>query len=90
MRYIKKIEKNNVNLYLAGHEHDLQYLKHPDKKIHFFISGGGSKIRELKSSPYTVFAASQAGFAVITINEKSINLRFINESGKQIYETTIQ
>lgn len=88
--FLEILEKNKVDLYLAGHEHDLQYLKHPDKKIHFFISGGGSKIREMKSSPYTVFAASQAGFAVLTITEKSINLRFINESGKQIYETTIE
>src|SRR5262249_14105185 len=37
--------KNRVDIYLAGHEHDMQHLK-PVDGVHFVISGGGG--RELR------------------------------------------
>ena len=84
------LEKNKVDMYFAGHDHDLQHLKHPEKRIHFFISGAGSKTRQITSNPYTIFAASQPGFAVVKINENQIGVRFINHNSKEIYKTLIE
>jgi len=88
--FVDTLEKNKVDLYFAGHDHDLQHLKHPEKRIHFFISGAGSKTRQIKSNPYSIFAASQAGFAVVKINENKIEVRFINHKSKEIYNTLIE
>lgn len=88
--FVETLEKNKVDLYFAGHDHDLQHLKHPEKRIHFFISGAGSKTRQITSNPYTIFAASQPGFAVVKINENKIEVRFINHNSKEIYKTLIE
>lgn len=88
--FLETLEKNNIDLYISGHEHDLQHLKHPDKKIQFVISGAGSKIRQIKSSPYSLFFASEPGFAVININQIRIEIRFINQDAKEIYKTVIE
>jgi predicted MPP superfamily phosphohydrolase len=89
-KFLDNLEKNQVDLYFAGHEHDLQFLKHPDKKIQFFISGAGSKMREIKSSPYSIFSAPEPGFLVATITEKEILIRFINLDANEIYRTVIK
>ncbi len=89
-KFLENLEKNQVDIYFSGHEHDLQYLKNPNKKTHFFISGAGSKMREIKSSPYSIFAASEPGFLVATITGKEILMRFINRDAKEIYRTVIQ
>lgn len=89
-KFLENLEKNQVDVYFSGHEHDLQYLKNPNFKTHFFISGAGSKVRKIKSSPYSIFAASEPGFLVATITEKKILIRFINQNAEEIYRTVIQ
>ncbi len=35
--------KNNVNLYLCGHDHDMQHIANPESKVNYFVAGTGSK-----------------------------------------------
>lgn len=37
------LEANNVDMYINGHDHNVQHIKREDSKIHFITSGGGSK-----------------------------------------------
>lgn len=87
--FLDTLEKNKVDIYFAGHEHDLQYLKHPKYKTHFLISGAGSKVRKIKSSPYSIFAASEAGFILATLEDSQLLIEFINTKTEVIYSTII-
>lgn len=89
-KFLETLEANQVDFYISGHEHDLQYLKNPNKKLHFLISGAGSKLREIHSSPYSIFAATEPGFLVITLKENIATIRFLNEKGKEIFYKTFE
>lgn len=89
-KFLETLETNQVDFYISGHDHDLQYLKNPNRKLHFLISGAGSKVREMHSSPYSIFAAAEPGFVVITLKENKSNIRFINDKGKEIFNKSIE
>lgn len=88
--FLDIMESNQVDIYFSGHDHDLQYLRHPDYRTHFFISGAGSKVRKLKNNPNTVFAKSEAGFILTTLENKTATIEFVNSSGIEIYKTKIE
>jgi tartrate-resistant acid phosphatase type 5 len=82
-------EKNSVDLYLCGHEHDLQHLKHPDKPTHYFLSGTGSEIRPTGTIPESLFSASILGFMSFTLTEKHLDVKVVDYHGNIIYSTAI-
>jgi predicted MPP superfamily phosphohydrolase len=82
-------EKYKVNIYFAGHEHDLQHQK-PQGFTHYFVSGAGSEIRPVtKDSSQTKFAISDHGFMSVQLYRDSLLLNFINYKGKKLYTTSI-
>ena len=82
-------EKYNVNLYLAGHEHHLEYTK-PAGATHHFISGAGSEARVTAMHPEGgKFAAAEQGFVAFSIAGNQAMVQFINYYGKIIYNTVI-
>ncbi|WP_066756222.1 metallophosphoesterase [Crocinitomix algicola] len=82
-------EKYGVDVYLAGHDHDLQYQK-PEGKTHYFVSGGGSEFRGVtRDSTITKFAAASLGFMRLNLKEDSLNVRFFNENNQELYQTII-
>jgi hypothetical protein len=82
-------EKNKVDIYFSGHEHDLQHQK-PTGFTHYFVSGAGSEIRPVtKDSSQTKFAASDHGFLSVHLKKDTFYLKVINYQGKELYRTTI-
>lgn len=82
-------QKYNVNLYICGHEHHLEYTK-PEGITHYIISGSGSEAR--KTSVYPEggkFGASEQGFAAFSISGSQAMIQFINYNGKIIYDAVI-
>jgi hypothetical protein len=78
-----------VDLYLAGHEHDMQVLS-PEDGVHFVISGaGGKSIRETSPGPTTRFAASAFGFTVLDIDAERIRVRMLDQEPRTLYEMEI-
>ena len=87
--FLPIFEKHNVNLYFAGHEHDLQHQK-PPGYTHYFVSGAGSEIRPVtKDTTQTKFVASDHGFMSVQIEKDTLNLQVINYLGKELYHTVI-
>lgn len=83
------LDRHNVDIYFAGHEHDLQYIK-PEGKTHHFISGGGSEIRKTGMiEGLSKFAASVQGFMTVSITKKELLVQVINYKGNLIYSTEI-
>jgi tartrate-resistant acid phosphatase type 5 len=81
--------KHNVDVYFAGHEHDLQHLKPDSKPTHHFVSGAGSDIRPTGKMEHTLFAQSIQGFMAVSVTEKKMLVQVVDYKGNVLYKTTI-
>lgn len=83
------LEKYNVDLYLAGHDHDQQLLQ-PVNGIHYIVSGAGGKSRDVKWLKNTIFAATNFGFTHFRVTDSEITFIFLDGMGKHLYAHTIR
>jgi tartrate-resistant acid phosphatase type 5 len=86
--------QNNVNVYLCGHDHNLQYLK--KGKINYLISGAGSEI--YTSNPIkdlTRFIYCKVGmqctsaFMVFSLTRSQLYVQMIDSRGQLLYRSSI-
>ncbi len=82
-------EKNKVDFYFCGHEHDLQHLKATGKPTNYFLSGGGSDLRPTGLVKESLFSASEQGFMSVSIDKSKATINIINYKGQILYKTTI-
>ncbi len=61
--FTKVFEEYDNIIYVAGHEHNLQYRK--EKNNHYIVSGSGSKTSYLKGNQKLQFGAERKGFAKV-------------------------
>jgi hypothetical protein len=81
--------KDRANVYLAGHDHDMQHLK-PEGGLHFFIAGTGGKLRTIEPGPRSLFARGANGFAVIEADAQTFTVRFIEADLSSPYSYTLR
>jgi tartrate-resistant acid phosphatase type 5 len=83
--------KYKVDLYLAGHDHDLQHLEFEGHPTSFFLSGGGGadlydlRIDPAKRGPY---AQKVYGFSRLSVTPQQMTLRHLDADGHQIHAFT--
>ncbi|MGD0941666.1 MAG: metallophosphoesterase [Terracidiphilus sp.] len=83
--------KYKVDLYLAGHDHDLQHLEFEGHPTSFFLSGGGGadlydlRIDPTKRGPY---AQKVYGFSHLSVTLQQMTLRHLDADGHQIHAFT--
>ena len=83
--------KYNVNLYLAGHDHDLQHLEFEGHPTSVFLSGGGGadlyslKVEPSQRGPY---AQKVYGFSHISISPRQMTLRHLDQNGHTLHAFT--
>jgi len=83
------LEKHGVQVYLSGHDHNLQLLK-PPGPTHYVVSGAGSRARKAGSLEHTLFArGGVCGFVAATLTDDRLNLEYIDHEGGVLYESTI-
>lgn len=80
------LEKYNVQAYLCGHDHDLQHQQPQGSKVEYFVSGAGSELRPSDYYQHTLFAKSAAGFIIVALKEKTMNIYFVDENGFVLYQ----
>jgi tartrate-resistant acid phosphatase type 5 len=81
--------KYKVDIYIAGHEHHLEYIK-PEGPTHYIISGAASEAREVSMYPgIGKFAAATQGFASFSISHNKVFIQFIDHKDRIINETVI-
>ncbi|HEY7547827.1 MAG TPA: metallophosphoesterase [Blastocatellia bacterium] len=82
--------KGRVDIYLAGHDHNLQHLK-PESGVHFFVcGGGGARLYKVAPDERSLFAESKNGFMVIEADANELKAQFIDKDSKPLYEYTIK
>lgn len=80
--------KYKVDLYMAGHDHDLQVLQFEDHPTTHFLSGGGGadlyvlKIDDLERGPY---AQEVHGFSHLAATKQALELRHLDASGRFLF-----
>jgi acid phosphatase len=81
------LQKHKVQAYIAGHDHDLQYLKTGD--LHLIISGGGSEHRPVLSIDESQFGRGVSGFALASIRAHEMQVRYIDDKGTLLYTAVV-
>ena len=80
--------KHKVDLYMAGHDHDLQHLEFDGSPTTHFLSGAGGadlyvlKIDGLDRGPY---AQEVHGFSHIAVTRDLLELRHLDADGRLLY-----
>ena len=82
--------RDRVDVYICGHDHNLQHLK-PEGGVHFFVAGGGGAgTYELKEYERAIFKAQTHGFAALEAEAKQLKVRLVKADGTQAYEYTME
>jgi tartrate-resistant acid phosphatase type 5 len=83
--------KYRVDLYMAGHDHDLQHLEFDGHPTSFFLSGGGGadlytlKVDPAQRGPY---AQKVYGFSHISVSKNLMSLRHLGQDGATLHAFT--
>ena len=80
--------KDRADVYLAGHDHDMQHLK-PEGRLHFFVAGTGGKLRTIEPGPRSLFAKGANGFAVLEADASTLTVTFVEVDLTSPYTYTI-
>jgi len=85
--FLPMIKNCNVNMFLSGHDHDLEHISSPD--FEQIVSGAGGKLRSVKKSNDNVikqrFIASKYGFVVLELTEYVVDIYFYDELGNILH-----
>ncbi|MFY7998998.1 MAG: purple acid phosphatase family protein [Candidatus Kapaibacteriota bacterium] len=84
------LDEFTVDLYVNGHDHDLQYLKAPEDRFYCLISGGGGSGRDTGYGTNTIFAATNGGFNYIAVTQSRLYIEFLDSEGKTTFATNIR
>ncbi|HET6146202.1 MAG TPA: metallophosphoesterase [Polyangia bacterium] len=81
--------RGRAQVYLCGHDHDLQHLG-PEAGVHFVVAGGGgAQARRISKGPRSLFAASKNGFAVIEGTRTALTVSLVGDDLKTLHRFTL-
>lgn len=82
------LEKYHVQVFLNGHEHDMQHLQ--VGTVNYFCSGAGSQTRVTSHDDRTRFSLGEtSGFLAVTLTPNTLKAEFIDDAGKSRYVTDV-
>jgi hypothetical protein len=74
------MEKYPGSVYVAGHEHALEYIRKDSS--HFIVSGSAAKTEGVRKKDYAVFARDIRGFVVLkSYSDGKLSMHFIQVDG---------
>lgn len=75
-----------VDMYICGHDHDLQHLEMPGVTTSFIlVGGGGATVRPMRIDRRGPFSKSSYGFADLNITPTKLTVRFIGGEGQVLH-----
>ncbi|XP_024388251.1 purple acid phosphatase 17 [Physcomitrium patens] len=84
------LEKQNVDVYLNGHDHCLQHIKREDSNVHFVTSGAGSKsfqgLHEGQPEDGLQFGYDGQGFVSVSMGAHDLRIDFHDALGQNLYQ----
>lgn len=84
-RILPILKKHQVQLYLCGHDHDLQHLRVDG--MDFVVTGAGGQTRNTDKPADGLFREmAKAGFVSITVGVDSLRCRYFDGAGNLLYQ----
>lgn len=80
LNWVPLFEQHDVDLVLAGHDHDYQRMS-PMNGVQYIVSGGGSRIRPTDEAEFTEYAASVLHYLDITVWEDRLEVTAVSSEG---------
>lgn len=77
-----------VDVYFAGHDHDLQWLQ-PVCGTEFIVSGAAASLRDVDGSNPTFYETSTLGFMWVEIVENTMTGIFYDSDGTELYRRVV-
>lgn len=82
--------RTRADVYICGHDHNLQALR-PEGSLHFYVAGGGGAgLYDLRQYERSLFASSSNGFAVIDADATRLTVSLVDGAGKTLYTDTLK
>jgi tartrate-resistant acid phosphatase type 5 len=88
IRQLLPVLRDRADVYIAGHDHDMQHLR-PEGRLHFFVAGSAGKLRPIEPGPRSLFARSANGFAVIDADRSTLTVKFVETDLSSPYSFTL-
>lgn len=82
------LRQHKVDVYLAGHDHDMQHFEMEGTQF-FVVGGGGKEIRNVKKKR-AVYAESTHGFMDLEAGESQLVLRLVGGDGRLLHSKTLK
>lgn len=83
------LKKENVDMYLCGHDHTLQHMQELPTGIQFFLSGNGAKRGSYKPIKQSLFGVVDPGFMTHSISGvDTMTTNMIDLKGQMVYTYT--
>jgi len=85
------ILNDRVDIYICGHDHNLQALK-PERGVYYFVAGAGGAGTYQTDSTYarSISRFETYGFAALDIERDSVVVRLVDKDQKVLHSTTIK
>lgn len=81
---------NRADIYICGHDHNLQALR-PEGNVRFYVAGGGgASLYDLRPYERSIFSSRSNGFAVIDADAAQLTVSLIDRSGTPVYTETLK
>ncbi len=83
------LRRHAVDLYLCGHDHDLQHIEFRDHPTSFVVSGaGGARAREIRGARRGVFGRAVYGFTHLELHADRFTVRHVDANGVNLHAFT--
>ena len=83
-------QKTKVDLYVAGHDHDMEHLR-ADGVEYLICGAGGANLRAVRHvGSHSVFHATTFGFLDLAIDEHSLAAQFLDTKLKSVEQPELQ
>ena len=82
--------RNRADMYLCGHDHNLQSLT-PDGGVRFYVAGGGGAgLYRVRRNKRSLFASSAYGFAVLDATAAELTVSLVDVTGKTVHQEVLR
>jgi len=83
------LRRHKVDLYLCGHDHDLQHIEFNNHPTSFVVSGaGGARARETRERKNGAFARAVYGFTHLEVRPDRFTVRHVDANGATLHAFT--
>ncbi len=83
------LQRFGVQLYMSGHDHNLQFIDAGEGLFQLISGGGGAKLHEVMPSAHSLFAASQFGFTLLCAGKEKLDIKIYSDTQELLFNKSL-